>query len=124
MYRDRLKIEIDELKKTLEDGLLSTIIFEKDNDSAVVEYNSVDNSTKAYNRLINSTLEIFREYRFDNIDKYMLFHLENDGILIILPLYNYRWVLLIDNNRVKLGSILNIIIPNTRKKFENIIKVT
>lgn len=123
MNNSQFEVEIEELKKTLKDGLLSTIIFDKDSEEIIMEYNYTPNSTKAYNSIIKHTLNIFREYKLDNIDKYMLFHLENNKILVILSIYNYRWTLLVNNNQVKLGVLLNIVIPNMRNKFQDIIKV-
>jgi len=123
LNNSQFEVEIKELKKTLKDGLLSTIIFDKDSEEIIMEYNYTPNSTKAYNSIIKHTLNIFREYKLDNIDKYMLFHLENNKILVILSIYNYRWTLLVNNNQVKLGVLLNIVIPNMRNKFQDIIKV-
>ncbi len=117
-----LENEVRELKESLKDGLVSTSIFHKNNGQPIVEYNSISTSSGAYNNIVNHTLKIFREYNLDNIDKYIIFNLEDDKSLIILPLIDYRWAILVDNSRVKLGVILKVIIPNSRKRFEEIIR--
>ncbi len=115
---------ITELKDILKDGLLSTVIFDKDSEEIMAEYHYIKDSVKVYNSVINKTLNIFRKNKLSNIDKYMLLHLEDDQTLVILPISKYRWILLIDNNQVKLGVLLNIIIPRLRDKFQDINKVT
>jgi len=117
-----LDSEIEELKESLKDGLISTTIFHKNNGQPIIEYNSIPSSSSAYNNIVNHTLKIFREYNLENIDKYIIFNLEDDKSLIILPLIDYRWAILVDNQKVKLGVILKVIIPNSRKRFEEIIR--
>ncbi len=124
MNANKFKIGIRELKDILKDGLLSTVIFDKDSEEIMAEYHYIKDSVKVYNSVINKTLNTFRKNKLSNIDKYMLLHLEDNQILIILPISKYRWIILIDNNKVKLGVLLNIIIPRLRDKFQDINKVT
>lgn len=111
---------IDEIKDMLKDGLIATSIFNQDGE-IIAEYNLSSQSTLACNSITNYILKKFRDHNLSNIDKYMIFSLEDDKILIIIPLYNHRWMILIDNNIIKLGILLNRVIPEIREKFKKIL---
>jgi len=121
MKIELLEKHIEELQETLQDGLVATSVFNQEDGVSIVEYNTKNHFNLAYNSITNYILKKFRDYNLLNIDKYMIFSLENDMILIIIPLYNYRWALVVDNNKIKLGILLNAIIPQTREKFKEII---
>jgi hypothetical protein len=121
MNQEILLEYIEELKDELKDGLIATSIFNQEDGIAIVEYNTQKESTLAYNDITNYIISKFREHNIENIDKYMIFSLENNNILIIIPLLNYRWAILVDNNIVKLGVLLNMTISNRRKKFKSIL---
>lgn len=113
---------IEGLKDELQDGLIATSIFNKEDGKAIVEYNTQKESTLAYNNVTNYIITKFREHNLANIDKYMIFSIEDNNILIIIPLLNYRWAILVDNDIVKLGVLLKITIPNIQKKFKLILE--
>jgi hypothetical protein len=112
---------IEELKDTLQDGLIATSIFNQEDGVPIAEYNIKANSNLAYNSITNYILKKFRDNNLSNIDKFMIFSLENDVTLVIIPVYNYRWAILVDNNKIKLGVLLNMTIPKTRKKLKEIL---
>ncbi len=113
---------IEGLKDELQDGLIATSIFNQEDGKAIVEYNTQKESTQAYDNITNYIITTFREHNLANIDKYMIFSIEDNNILIIIPLLNYRWAILVDNDIVKLGVLLKITIPNTQKKFKLILE--
>jgi len=122
MDRELLLEKIKELKSELQDGLIATSIFNQEDGKAIVEYNTQKESTRAYDNITNYIITTFREYNISNIDKYMIFSIEDNNILIIIPLFNYRWAILVDNDIVKLGVLLKITIPSIQKKFKLILE--
>ncbi len=121
MDRELLLEKIKELKSELQDGLIATSIFDQEDGKAIVEYNTQKESTQAYDNITNYIITTFREYNIANIDKYMIFSIEDNNILIIIPLFNYRWAIVVDNSIIKLGVLLSMTIPNTRKRFKSIL---
>jgi hypothetical protein len=109
------------LKDNLDDGLIATSLCNQEDGIAIAEYNSSLDATLAYNDIVNYTIKKFRDHNVPNINKYMIFNLENDKTLIIIPLDIYRWTILVDDNKIKLGVLLKIVIPQVREKFKSVL---
>ena len=121
MNKTLLNEYMKNLKDNLDDGLIATSLCNQEDGIAIAEYNSSLDATLAYNDIVNYTIKKFRDHNVPNINKYMIFNLENDKTLIIIPLDIYRWTILVDDNKIKLGVLLKIVIPQVREKFKSVL---
>ena len=113
--RDAIKI----LKDDLGEGLIATDIFTVAEGMSIAGYNSQPKANALFNNLTTDLMKTLRSANFPNLSKYYILDLEGDHLLIVLPLGDYRWGILVNSKKVQLGLLLSIAIPNSIKAFED-----
>lgn len=114
----KLNQAIEQLKDTLGDGLIATDIFTIQDGISIAGYNPQPKASAMFNVLTNNIIKTLRVADFPSLDKYFLMNLEGDKMVIILPLGEYRWGILIDTNKAQLGLLVSIAIPDSIKAFQ------
>jgi len=64
-------------------------------------------------------MKTLRAAQFPNLNKYYILDLEGDHMVIILPMGDFRWGILVDTKKVQLGLLLSIAVPNAIESFED-----
>lgn len=109
----KLNSILEQAKKDLGGGLLSTDIWFAADGQSIVGFNSNPKATALMNRMVNVTNEALKDAQFPLLGKYFLHNLEGEHIGMTTLIGDYRWGMLIDGNKVQLGLLLNVIVPNT-----------
>ena len=114
----KLNDAVEKLKTDLGQGLLSTDIWFSADGQSIAGYNHQPKATALFNRItkmINSTLS---ESGFPELAKYYLLDLVDNKIVIVIPMDEYQWGMLLDSTKAPLGLLLNIAVPHAITSFE------
>jgi hypothetical protein len=110
---------LEVLKKDLGDGLISSSITSTEDGQILV---ATDKSNKAGATLLTEITASMREglktYPVELGQYYYVDVAGNMGILAI-PFGDYQWAIVINKKQVKLGLLLNIVLPKIIDAFED-----
>jgi len=109
---------IETLKEDVGDGLIACDIFTVADGMSIASYNPQPKASALFNQLTTTIMKTLRNARFPNLNKYYILDLEGDHLVIILPLGDYRWGILVNSKKVQLGLLLSVAIPNSIETFE------
>jgi hypothetical protein len=115
---DKLSECIELLKKQMGSSLLATSIVSTSDAQAIADYNSKPGADSIFievTNLINDSLK----KGYPLLGKYYLLDLQENNMLIVLPLGEYQWVIAADTTKAKLGLIMNVVLPDAVSAFEN-----
>ncbi len=122
MNVQKLNHAIAILREDLGDGLLSSDIFTVKEGMSVAGYNTNPKASALFNMLTTNIMKTLRGAGFPNLDKYYLMNVEGDKMIIVIPLGNFRWGMLVDTTKVQLGLLVSIAIPRSIEAFEEALK--
>jgi hypothetical protein len=88
---------------------------------SIASYNAQPKASALFNQLTTTIMKTLRSARFPNLNKYYLLDLEGDHMVIVLPLGDYRWGILVNSKKVQLGLVLSVAIPNALETFDEAI---
>jgi hypothetical protein len=114
----KLNKAIATLKEDVGEGLLACDIFTVADGMSIAGYNSQPKASALFNKLTTDMMKTLRGANFPNLNKYYILDLEGDHMVIVLPMGDYRWGMLLNSKKVQLGMLLSIAIPNSIKAFE------
>ncbi|MBN1693809.1 response regulator [candidate division WOR-3 bacterium] len=100
------------LKKELGKGLLAANIFTINGNKTLVSYNSSSKIGKVFNEMTQKLNEYLNEMKLPSINKHYIMDLEDNKTLIIMAFKEYRWAILVDSRELKLGLLVNLVLPN------------
>jgi len=118
MNIDKLNECIELLKKQMGSSLLATSIVSTSDAQAIADYNSKPGADAIFievTNLINDSLK----KGYPQLGKYYLLELQEDSMLIVIPLGEYQWIIAVDTTKAKLGLIMNVVLPDAISAFEN-----
>ena len=121
MNVQKLNQAVEAMKKDLGDGLLATDIWIVADGVSIAAYNPQPKATALFNQLTSYLADTLRDSGFPGLGKYYLLDLVDNNMVIILPMGEYRWGMLIDSSKIQLGLLLNIVIPKIIDAFEEAI---
>ena len=119
MNIQKLNQAIETLREDIGEGLISCDTFTVSDGMSVASYNPQPRASALFNQLTTNLMKTLKGARFPNLNKYYILDLEGDHMVIILPLGDYRWGMLVNSNKVQLGLLLSIAIPNSIESFES-----
>lgn len=115
----KLNAAVDGLREDIGEGLIACDIFTVADGMSIAGYNPQPKASALFNQMTTSLMQTLRGARFPNLNKYYILDLEGDHMVIILPLGDFRWGILVNSKKVQLGMLLSIAIPNSIEAFEN-----
>ncbi len=118
MNLKKLKNAVEVLKDDLEGALIATDIYPTGVGTPLVGYNSNPQASALFDRVTTYMIKALEGAKFPSLKDYYMLQLENDAYVIVLLFKEYQWGMLVDANKVNLGMLLNIVIPNARRAFE------
>ena len=118
MNIEKLNGCIELLKKQMGDSLLATSIVAMSDAQAIADWNSKPGAAAIFVEVTNFLNESLKK-GYPALGKYYLLDLQEDKMLIFLPLGEYQWGIAVDTNKAKLGLILNVILPEIVSAFED-----
>jgi hypothetical protein len=109
---------VDNLKKDLGEGLLATSIVSMSDGLAIASFNSSSKAATIFSEITDNISKGLAKGPYPPLGKYYILDLCDNKMLIFMPLGDYQWGVAIDSSKVKLGLVLNIVLPEMINNFE------
>ncbi len=122
MNIEKLNKAVEVLKDDLGDGLVACDIFSVADGMSIAGHNPQPKASALFNQMTTNLMRTLRAANFPNLNRYYILDLEGDHMVVILPMGDYRWGILIDTKKVQLGLLLSIAIPNSLEAFAEAVK--
>ncbi len=107
----KLNEAIGLLKTNLGESLLSTTIAMNIDGQSIAGFNSSPKFAALIVKIVKVVNDTVKISGIPQIGKYATFDLQDDQLLVILPLGEYIWGILLDGTKTQMGLLLNIEIP-------------
>lgn len=118
MNVQRLNQCVENLKRDLGEGLLATSIVSNTDGLAIASHNSSPKAAAIFASITDSINTGLAKGPYPPLGKYYILDLCDNKMLIFLPLGNFQWGVAIDTTKVKLGLLLNVVLPDMVNNFE------
>lgn len=109
---------VENLKRDLGDGLLATSIVSNSDGMAIASHNSSPKAAAIFASITDSINAGLAKGPYPPLGKFYLLDLCDNKMLLFLPLGNFQWGVALDSSKVKLGLVLNVILPDMINNFE------
>lgn len=115
----KLKEAIEVLKDSLDGALIATDLWPTGSGTAVAGYNQNPQATALFDKVTDYMRKALKGAGFPDVKDYYLLEMEGNAIVVVMQFKEegYQWGMLVDNNKVNLGLLLNIALPEARRAF-------
>ncbi len=121
MNVSKLNKSIETLKESMGGALMAADIFGVVDMQSVAGFNSNPAACALFGQIITSTNLALKESGFPVLGKYCLFDLVDAKMVVLIPMGDFIWGMLIDSKKAQLGLLLNIALPKAIAAFEDAI---
>ena len=118
MNIQKLNKAIESLKESLGSALLSTDIFSTDDAQTIAGMNSNPMACAVFSQFTAMLNRSLSDSKFPEIGRYYLLDLVDRKMLVVIPMGDFQWSMLIDGTKAQLGLLLNLAIPKAIGAFE------
>lgn len=118
----KLNKAVDVLKEDLGESLIGCDIWPTGTGQSIAGYNSQPKATALFEQVTEYMKKTLSGAGFPGLNKYYMLDLEADSLVIVLQFEKHQWGILVNEQKVQLGLLLNIAIPNAREAFEEALK--
>ena len=108
---------------SLGDAFVASDIYTNDGLPLVEGYNSNPKASALFSNITDYIRRANKGAGFPNLRDYYLVHLKGDKAVLVLTSENFQWGMLIDLNKVKLGFLYSIFLPEAIENFQNAVKI-
>jgi CheY-like chemotaxis protein len=117
----KLYAAVELLKNDLGSALLAADIFGSADGQSIAGHNSQPKASALFGQLTLFLGKSLEGSGFPKLGKYYILDLADAKMVIVIPLGDYQWGLLIDTKKVQLGLLLNVVMPKIIDAFEEAI---
>ena len=121
MNVQKLNQVIETITKDLGEGLIATDIWTSADGVSIAGYNPQPKATALFNQMTSHLATTLEDSGFPGLGKYYIMDLVDNNMVVILPMGEYRWGMLVDSSKIQLGLLLNVVIPKIIDGFEEAI---
>ena len=114
----KLKKAMDMLVEDLGGGLLASDIFSKNDGQSLVGVNSQAAACALFAQTTKYLIKSLQDSGFPPLGRYWLLDLVDRKAVIVLPLGEYIWGVLVDTQKVPVGLVLNVSVPKIISLYE------
>ncbi len=117
----KLNKAVDSLKEKLGEALLATDIWSGAGMRSIAGWNIQPDASALFGQIIQSTNQVLEKSGYSNIYKYGIFDLVDGNMAVLIPIDEYAWGMLVNGKIIKLGLLLNVVLPEAIAAFEDAI---
>ncbi len=122
MNTQKLKDAVEVLKSDLGPALISCDIYPTGVGTPLVGFNSNPQAAALFDQVTGYIVKALEGSGFPVLNDYYLMELKDNNLVVVLLVDDYQWNMLIDEDKVNLGLLLSIALPNAKKALEEAIK--
>ena len=105
---------VESLKADLGAGLLATDIFTTADGQPIAAYNSQPAAAALFCQITGYMKSALTDAGFPTLGKYYMVHLENNSLVVVMPVGDFQWGVLVDLSKTTLGLLLNVVLPKAQ----------
>ncbi len=113
-FQDCIKFAQDELS----DGLIATDIYSLEGLPVIEGYNSNPKATALFANITEYIKKAVNSSNMSNLGDYYIINLQEGTLDIVIVDTNFQWKLLINTNKIKLGYLFSIFLPEAIRRFK------
>lgn len=121
MNVSKLNKSIETLKESMGGALMATDIWGTNDMQSIAGWNTQPAATALFGQIINSTNQALEGSGFPKLGKYCIFDLVDGKMVILIPMGDFAWGMLVDGKKAQLGLLLNVALPKAIAAFEDAI---
>jgi DNA-binding response OmpR family regulator len=121
MNVQKLNKAIEILKESMGGALMATDIWGSADMQSIAGFNSQPAATALFGQIIVSTNRALKDSGFPMLGKYCVFDLVDGKMVVLIPMGDYAWGMLVDGKKAQLGLLLNVALPKAIAAFEDAI---
>ena len=106
----------------LGEGLISTDIYSSEGLPVVDGYNSNEKATALFSNITEHIRKAVNASTMSNLGDYYIINLQEGTLDIVIVGDKFQWKLLINTNKIKLGYLFSIFLPEAIKRFKEATK--
>jgi hypothetical protein len=114
----KLNKAVELLKENLGGALLATDIFSSEDGQSLVGFNSQPAACAVFSQITKYLNNALIDSKFPEIGRYYLVDLVDRKMILVIPMGDFIWSMLIDGSKTQLGMLLNLAIPKAVGAFE------
>ena len=115
----KLNSVIEDMKKDLGDALITAVIYSSADGKSAASYNEKSKTSAIFNQATRYLFNALKDSEFSSIGRYYIVDLVDEKMLIVIPLGEYQWGMLIDRKKAQLGLLLNVVVPKIVDAFKD-----
>ena len=119
---EKMEKTIEELKKELGDGLVSTDIWHAADGQSIVGYNAQPKATALFNEVNRFLIKTLRESDYPGIGNFRLLQLDNNHVSMSVFAGDYQLGMLVDLTKTNLGILMGVAYPKVLKGLQEATK--
>ncbi len=116
---EKLKECISYAREELGDGLIATDIYSSEGLPIVEGYNSNPKATALFANITEYIKKAVNNSDMSDLGDYYIINLQDETLDIVIIDKNFQWKLLINTNKIKLGYLFSIFLPEALNKFKS-----
>jgi hypothetical protein len=121
MNVSKLNKTIETLKDNLAGALIATDIWGTSDMQSIAGWNPQPAATALFGQIINNTNQALEGSGFPKLGKYVIFDLVGGKLIVLIPMGDFAWGMLVDGQKTQLGLLLNVVLPKAIAAFEDAI---
>jgi hypothetical protein len=114
----KLRSAVDKLKEDLGDGLVTTDIWMVADGQSICGYNPQPKATALFNQVTTFLTKSLKTSNFPALGKFYIIDLTDNKMVMVIPMEDYQWGMMVDTRSVQMGLLLNVILPDIVLKFK------
>jgi hypothetical protein len=114
----RLQEAIESLKESLGGALIATDIWSTNDAQPIIGFNSQPQACALFNQITQLMSKALKSSNFPAIGRYYLLDLSDHKTVVVIPLENFNWGILVDTTKAPLGLLLNVALPQAVTIFQ------
>ncbi len=105
-------------KEELSDGLIATDIYSSEGLPVIDGYNTNEKATALFANITEYIKKAVNSSHMSNLGDYYIINLQEGTLDIVIVDDNFQWKLLINADKVKLGYLFSIFLPEAITRFK------
>jgi CheY-like chemotaxis protein len=118
MNVQKLNNAIEVLREDVGDALIATDIWTTADGQILAGWNKQPQAAAIFNDLTKHMMNTLEVAKFPVLGRYYILDLVEKNMVVIIPMGQYQWGILLNSDKAPLGLLLNVIVPKCIDAFE------
>ncbi|MBN2207533.1 MAG: hypothetical protein JW742_09025 [Candidatus Aminicenantes bacterium] len=115
----KLKEAVDELKKDMGEGLISTDVFSSADGQSIYGFNSQPKACAFFNQVTDHLIKSLQGSGLPPLGRYYIVDVADDKIIMVIATEEFQWGMIVNTKKIQTGLLLNVILPEIVDKFQD-----